>query len=446
MLVLAGLNHRSAPLALRERLAFPEAAIPGALARLVRIESVEEAVVLSTCNRVEVVAWAPAGQPVAARLRAFLSEESGVPAADLARHGYEFEGLAALRHTLQVACGLDSMVLGEPQILGQLRRAYLVAVEAGAAGPNLRRLFPRLLAAARRIRRETGLSRRALSVGHAAVALARKIFGDLRGRAVLVLGSGKMAELAARQLAAHGAAGLAVASRTYSHALELAERTGGTAVAWEEAPAFLRKADVVVTATGAPEPVLRKSDVQQAMRARRNRPLFIVDMAVPRDVEESVNELERVYVYDMDALHGAVDSELEKQRHAAESALRLIEAELPALGRIWQAREVVPTIVALRDRLHEVGRKELDRLRHKLGPLSPRQEEAVRELAYAIIQKVLHRPVRHLKGAAANGSLEDLERLYREIFDLPRAASEEGTEASPVCGRTRGVSGEGLAR
>lgn len=446
MLVLAGLNHRSAPLALRERLALAEAAVPAVLERFLRIESVEEVVLVSTCNRVEVVAWAPAGQPVVGELLALLSRESGVPAEDLARHGYEFEGLAALRHMLQVACGLDSMVVGEPQILGQLRRAYLVAAGVGAAGPNLRRLFPRLLAAARRIRRETGLSRRALSVAHAAVALARKIFGDLRGRAVLVLGSGKMAELAARQFAAHGAAALAVASRTYSHALDLAERIGGTALAWEEALSFLRKADVVVTATGASEPVLRKADVQQAMRARRNRPLFIVDMAVPRDVEESVNDLERVYVYDIDALQGAVDSELEAQRRAAESALRLIEAELQALGRVWQAREVVPTIVALRDRLHDVGRKELERLRHKLGPLSPHQEAAVRELAYAIIQKVLHRPVRHLKSAAANGSLEDLERLYREIFDLSPRVAEEGTGASRAGGTGRGLSGDGLAR
>lgn len=443
MLVLAGLNHRSAPLALRERLAVEESALPAVLERCLRTDSVEEAIFLSTCNRVEIVAWAPAGRSVAAGLWALLSEQSGVPAEDLVRQGYEFEGLDALRHLLQVACGLDSMVLGEPQILGQLRRAYLAAAEAGAAGPNLRRLLPRVLAAARRIRRETGLSRRALSVGHAAVALARKIFGDLGGRWVLVLGSGKMAELAARQLAAHGAAGLAVASRTYSHALELAERIGGTAVTWEQAFSFLPKADVVVTATGASEPVVRKAHVQQAMRARRNRPLFIVDMAVPRDVEESVGDLESVYVYDIDALEGVVDSELEGQRRAADSALRLVETELATLGRVWQAREVVPTIVALRDRLHEVGRKELDRLRHKLGPLTARQEQAVRELAYAIVQKILHRPVRHLRSAASNGSLEELECLYREIFGLSLGAAEDRAAATRGGETKQGLRGDG---
>jgi glutamyl-tRNA reductase len=430
MLVLAGLNHRSAPVAFRERLAVPESELPNLLGRLVG-RGIEEAVVLSTCNRVEVVVWGRETNALLPSVRLFLARESGIPSEQLAPLVYEFEGIEALRHLLQVACGLDSMVLGEPQILGQVRRAYRIALDRGAVGPNFRRIFPRLFAAAKRIRRETGLSHNPVSVGHAAVALARKIFGSLEGRSVLVLGSGKMAELAARQLVSHGAASVWVASRTYSHALALAERVGGTAAPWADLSSLIRRADVVVTATGASEPVLRKTDVQQAMKARRNRPLFIVDMAVPRDVEEAVNDLESVYVYDIDALQGVVDSELAERRRAAERARERIEEELEALGRISKSRELVPTIVALRERLHGVGRNELDRLRRKLGPLSPEQEEAVRELAYAIIQKVLHAPVRHLKRAAANGSSDDLVRLYRDIFELPGggAASSGGDSA-----------------
>ncbi len=430
MLVLVGVNHRSAPVALREKLAFPEGALGESLGRLVVREAIGEALILSTCNRVEVIVQS--GNPVRAlaEVRDFLGAESGITREQVDLYGYDFEGLDVVRHVLQVACGLDSLVLGESQILGQLRRAYAAASEAGSTGPLLRRMFQQVLSAAKRIRHETGISRHAFSIGYAAVALARKIFGDLEGRSVLLLGAGKMAELAARHLTSQGVADLTVSSRTYAHALALAERIGAVAVPWDEAFLCLRKVDVVVTGTAASEPIVRKRDVQDAMRVRRNRPLFMIDVAVPRDVEESVNDLESVYVYDIDALQGVVAAHVEERQLAAERAHRRIETEVEIFGRAWHSREVVPTIVALRRRLHDVGRSELLRLRRKLGSLDPDQEEAVRELAYAIIQKVLHPPIRHLKRASGNGAAEDLRRLYREIFDLPRTDTQGADEAA----------------
>jgi glutamyl-tRNA reductase len=352
---------------------------------------------------------------------------------EIDRYTYVHDGLDAVRHVFRVASGLDSMVLGEPQILGQVKRAYALARESGATGPVLEHLLQQGLAAAKRVRTETGISRHAVSVAYAAVTLARKIFGELEGRPTLLLGAGKMSELAARHLVGHGVSPLLVANRTYSRADDLAREFGGSAIPWDQAFDQLEKVDIVVTGTAAPEPVVRKERVQKAMKARRNRPLFFVDIAVPRDVETAVNDLDNVYVYDVDDLQGVVDSSLEERRRSAEHAAQLLEAEVRAFDLWRQSRMINPTIAALSERLHTIGRDEFSRLRRKMGALSPDQERAVEELTHAIAQKVLHPAVRHLRQSLRKGEAADRAALYHTIFslDVSESAPETGEPQAP---------------
>lgn len=424
MVTLLGVNHRSAPLAFRERIGFAETEIPEVLRGLVLGPRFEEALILSTCNRVEVLARPREGVAGARAIREFLTSSRDVSLEEIERYAYCHEDLEAVRHVFRVASGLDSMVLGEPQILGQVKRAYAVARESGTTGPVLERLLQQGLAAAKRVRSETGIARHAVSVAYAAVTLARKIFGDLEGRSALLLGAGKMSELAARHLAGNGVAPLVVANRTYSRADDLAREFGGLAVPWDRAFEQLEKVDIVVTGTAASEPVVRKERVQAAMRARRNRPLFFVDIAVPRDVETAVNDLDNVYVYDVDDLQGVVDTSLEERKRAADQAAQLLDVEVGEFDLWRQSRRVNPTIAALSARLHGIGKDEFGRLRRKMGSLSPEQERAIEELVHAIAQKVLHPAVRHLKDSVRRGEGSEKSALYERIFALDRAPAE----------------------
>jgi glutamyl-tRNA reductase len=325
------------------------------------------------------------------------------------------------------------MVLGEPQILGQVKRAYAIAKEAGTTGPVLDHLMQQTLAGAKRARTETGISRHAVSVAYAAVHLARKIFGDLSGRSALLLGAGKMTELAARHLVGNGIGSVTVTNRTYTRAVELAEQFGGSALYWEEAFDHLDKIDIVITGTAAPEPVLLKHHVQKAMRLRRNRPLFLVDIAVPRDVDPAVNDFDNVYLYDIDDLQSVVDSSLEERKAAAEAARQLLEGEVKSFDLWRQTLTIAPTIAAMSDHLHHVGRGEIERFHRKLQGLTPDQEKAVEELVRSVVQKILHPAIRTLKGSLQQGHAAERASLYRQIFDLERheAASAPPDEAGP---------------
>jgi glutamyl-tRNA reductase len=429
MLVLVGLNHKSAPLAVREKLGFSEAELPAAVERLVATGPIEEGIIVSTCNRVEIVAKAKERHAGAATLKEFLSRDRGVSLDEVDKFTYAFEETDAVRHLFRVVAGLDSMVLGEPQILGQVKRAYEVAREAGATGAVLDRLLQQGLSAAKRVRTETGISRHAVSIAFAAVELAKKIFGEIGGRSALLLGAGKMTELAARHLVSSGVSRILVANRTYSRAVALAERFSGEAVNWDDGLACLERVDIVVTGTAAAEPVLTKAIVQKAIRARRSRPLFLIDIAVPRDVAPDVNDIDNVYLYDIDDLQGVVDSNLDERRRQAEIAAKMIEGEVESFDHWLQSLDLTPTITALRERLHGIGRSELDRFRRKLGPLSAEQHRTVEELTRAVIQKILHTPIRHLKGCAARGHGGDVAGLYREIFDIPDGAGGAGPPA-----------------
>lgn len=418
MLTLIGMNHRSAPLDLREQACFTESEIPGALRRIVEGTKAAEALILATCNRVEILTRNDGAEGMSRELRAFLSRERSLDDATIDRHVYVHEGLHAVRHVFSVACGLDSLVLGEPQILGQLKRAYAVARESGSTGPVLDRLLQHALAAAKRVRTTTGISRHAVSVAYAAANLARTIFDDLEGRSALLLGAGKMTELAARHLASQGVTDFTVTNRTYARACTLAESLSGTAVAWDQFPRELARVDIVLTGTAAATPVLTKAQVRQAVRQRRGRPLFIVDIAVPRDVEPAVHDLEGVYLYDVDDLQGVVDAGLEERKRAAEDARLMLDVEVLGFDRWRQTVDLGPTIAALHDHLHHVAKDELERFGRKLGALSPEQREVVSDLTRSVIQKILHTPIVSLKSAAERGDARSRAALYREIFGL----------------------------
>jgi glutamyl-tRNA reductase len=429
MLFLLGMNHRSAPLSLRERAAFLDDDLPRALDSLLHAGPFEEALILSTCNRTEIAVRTSGEGEGPAALRRFLEEERGLTAEELELHAYGLQGLDVARHLFHVAAGLDSMILGEPQILGQVRRAYAASQRAGAAGTVLDPLLRHCLSAAKRVRTETGISRHAVSVAYAAVTLARRIFDDLGGRSVLLLGAGKMTELAARHLRASGVERIVVANRTYSRATALAERLGGEPVRWDCALDALERVDVVVTGTAAPQPVVTRARVQEAMQARRGRPLFFIDIAVPRDVDPEVNAIANVYLYDLDDLQGVVEANVDERRRAAEVARERLEAEVRAFGRWLQAQEITPTIVSLREAYLRAGDRELARFRRRLGTLSAEQAEAVDGLTRGLIAKLLHPPIRHLRQAAASGDAQGLAALYRAIFDLvPRAGDEDPHE------------------
>ncbi len=425
MLTLLGMNHRSAPLDLRERACFAEDDLPAALARILESTQAQEALILATCNRVEILTRATDGKNMAGELRAFLARERGLDDATIDRHVYVHKGLHAVRHVFSVACGLDSMILGEPQILGQLKRAYAVARESGSTGPVLDRLLQHALSAAKRVRTVTGISRHAVSVAYAAATLARTIFDGLEGRSVLLLGAGKMTELAARHLASQGVTDLTVTNRTYARACTLAASLGGTVLPWDDFTSQLTRVDIVLTGTAAASPVLTKAQVRQALPARRGRPLFIVDIAVPRDVEPSVHDLPGVYLYDVDDLQGIVDTGLEERRRAAEEARRMLDVEVVGFDRWRQSADLGPTIAALYEHLHHVGHDEIERYERRLASLTPEQRAVVHDLTRSLIQKVLHTPIVSLKSAAERGEAGPRAALYREIFGL---RSEEVAE------------------
>ena len=427
MIVLVGLDHRSAPVSVRERLAFAEDEVPAVLKRLCEEDGIEEAVILSTCNRVEVVVRTRDGIDGAKLVRGFLLRERELDAGQLDGHLKQYVNQHAVLHLYRVAAGLDSMILGEPQILGQVKRAYKTARNAGTTGPILDQLYQRGFAAAKEVRTETGISRYPVSIAFAAVELARKIFGKLDGRSVLVVGAGKMAELAARHLTSSGIERVVVTSRTFEQSENLARRFGGEAVRWDKLWKHVSEVDVVVAGTAATGTVLLRDEVEKALRARRGRPLFIIDIAVPRDVEPSVNELKQVYLYDVDDLQGVVEHNLAERKQAAAECHDRIELHSAAFERWRRGLRMTPAIVALREALMDVRSRELERYRHKLAELTPDQTEVIEELTRGIIQKILHSPIQYLKTLEDRGDATSYVALYQEIFGISPDVTADDT-------------------
>jgi glutamyl-tRNA reductase len=414
---LYGMNHVSAPLEVRERVVFPEGGLEGAVERLVRAGPMAEALILSTCNRTEILthAGAPGAQ---ASLREFLARERTVDGETLERHCYLHVDGQAVRHVFRVASSLDSMVLGEAQILGQVKDAYAAGLRAKGVGTVLDALMQRAFSVAKKVRAETGVARHPVSIAHAAAGLARDIFGDLQGRTILILGAGKMARLAAQHLIGGGVRSVIVCNRSFGRGDELARELGGRAASFDRLFEEMQAADIVIASTAAPHHVVGYDDALRVGRARRGRPLFFIDIAVPRDVEPRVNEIDNIYLYDIDDLQGVVSANLDERRREAILAEAIVEREVEAYLRWLRSLDVAPTIVDLRRRLHDLGEQELERFRGRLGALSPEQQRLIGEMTGALLNKVLHHPIQAIKRAAANGGADRIVWL-REVFGLP---------------------------
>lgn len=424
-LFVTGVSHKTAPIAVREQLAVEEDKLREILLDIHARGIFSEVMILSTCNRVEV--YGVADVPGEARALAFrrLGQQRGLDLAVVDPMLYTKSGTEAVRHCFQVAASLDSMIIGEPQILGQVKEAFALAQSCQTVGPLLHRLLSQAFAVAKKVRTETDLARHAVSVSYAAVELARKIFGGLEGKAVLLIGAGKMGELAARHLVDHGAFPIFVANRTWPRAQEMARVLAGTPVPFDEWPETLMAVDIVITSTGAPEPIVRKGDVEQGLHARRSRPLFFIDIGVPRDVEPSVNELEAVFCYDIDDLRQVVESNVRERLREAQKAEAVVEREVARFLARARDLEVVPTIVSLRERFETIRRSELEKALVNLPSADPPTRRAIESLSQSIVNKILHTPIVKLRESSRSGHGRSWTEMVHELFGLGRERDEE---------------------
>lgn len=417
-LCITGLNHRSAPVEVRECLAFDARSLGQALAELVRRPGIAEGLILSTCNRVEVAVISLDGEDPRPQVQDFLAARRGVDAGWLAPYLYHFEDGEAIRHLFRVASGLDSMVVGEPQILGQLKAAYGAAKAQGAVGGWMEAILTRAFGVAKRVRAETGIGENPVSISSTAVDLARQIFGSLAGRKVMVVGAGKMAEIAMRHLRSAGVSRIYVTNRTLERARAMAEAFEGSVVEYDRFLDALPEMDIVLTSSGAPFYLLRKDHMRRVLEARRNRPVFLIDIAVPRNVDPAVNELDNVFLYDIDDLQRVAEANLGERRKRAELAERIVAEEVERMVARLRAREVTPTIVELQERLEQLRQAELARYRSRLGPLSPEQRNAVEALTRGLLAKLAHGPISELRRQAGRPEGFQTIELIRRIFRL----------------------------
>jgi len=434
-LFAVGLSHRTAPVELRESVDFSRKGLDAALAELASRGIGRELVVLSTCNRAEIYAVGETDE-TADHIGRFFSEYHDIPHAEVHQHLYVHRGPDVARHLFRVAAGLDSLVVGEPQILGQVKAAYAVASDGQFTAALTNRLFHSAFSVGKRVRSETGLGEGAVSVSYAAIALAKKIFGDLKDRAVLILGAGEMAKLTGIHLQSQHVKQITIASRTFQTAQNLAERLDGVAVAWDRVDAALTAADIIVTATGASEPVLTRSRVEEAMRSRRHRPLFIIDIAVPRDVDAAVGSLDQVFLYNIDDLRTIVQENLARRGAELARAEAIVDQEVARYTAWMQSREIVPTVVALRQRFEAIRRAELQRLEPKLANLPPEARSRIDEVTRLIVEKLLLTPTEQLKSVSDEAMIvayaDALNRLFSLAQDKDRdaVAPEEESEVS----------------
>ncbi|HXZ80478.1 MAG TPA: glutamyl-tRNA reductase [Terriglobales bacterium] len=412
---LIGVNHRSAPVEIRERFAVSESRLPDALQHLLHYPGVEEGIILSTCNRVEVLAGLQNG---AADLRGFVADYFKLPHAEFEPYLYEFREKEAIKHLFRVTSSLDSMVVGEPQILGQVKEAYAIARAVGAVHSQLDALLTRSFAVAKKVRNETAIASSAVSVASVAVELAKKIFGDLKGKSVYLVGAGKMCELAARHLLASGIATIYVVNRTHERALEMARRFDGQALQFSDLYDTCDKADIVITSTGAPHAIFRREHGEAFMARRRNRPMFFIDIAVPRDVDPTLNDVDGIFVYDIDDLQQVVSSHISDRKREALKAEDIVALEVERFSERLRTLDVVPTILSLQEYLDDIRQAEIERFRSRLGTLTPEQEVAIDALTRGMVNKIMHTPITNLKSAARQPEATTVVEVMRRLFNL----------------------------
>jgi glutamyl-tRNA reductase len=413
-LALVGLSHKTAPVEIRERLAFETERMDEALHTLTAYEGVSEAMILSTCNRVEIITDAPRNEA----LREFLCSWHRVSPDSVAHYLYDLRNNEVIRHLFRVASSLDSMVVGEPQILGQVKEAYRVANNAGTVGFEIGSLMDRALVVAKRVRTETGIAQSAVSVSYAAVELARKIFGDLTGKSVMIIGASKMGELAARHLKRAGVSMVMVTNRTFDRAVGMAQLFDGAAIQFEHLGDHIDRADIVISSTGAPHFVITKPDAERIIRKRKNNPVFFIDIAVPRDIDPAVNDIDNVFLYDIDDLQQTVDDNIRDRLGEASRAEDIIDIEVLSFCDRQQTREIAPTIVAIKDSVEKLRREVIERNRKHLGPLTPDQQEAVDRITQSMANSLLHQPISELKEIARKPDGGKYAALIRRIFNV----------------------------
>jgi glutamyl-tRNA reductase len=418
-IVLVGINHKTAPVEVRELLAFSDQACADGLRRLVDGDIVREGLIVSTCNRVEILSATTTEQLERGtqRIAEFLDSERNLPVGYLKEHLYSHTNEEAVRHIFRVASSLDSMVIGEPQVLGQVRHAYSLAVEAGTAGRVLNRLVHHTFRVAKRIRSETGIAASAVSISYMAVELGKKIFDSLKGRTVMLIGAGEMAELSAHHLVSAGASRVLIANRTVESAQRLAQEFNGVAVPFEQLVEFLAEADVVICSTGAPNYIVTPAMVRESFERRRNRPTCMIDISVPRNIDPEVGNVPNVFVFDIDDLESVISSNIREREREAERAELIVQSEVMQFQQSLRVMDIGPTIGAVRQKLQELARAELARQRKRLGPLTPEQEAAIEALLMSTVNKISH-PVLNQMRRSYEISDSDTVQALRDIFGV----------------------------
>ena len=428
-----GVNHKTAPVEVRERFAIPESRMPEALGKLTSMEGVEEGMIVSTCNRVEIFARSKNGN---CDLQKFVREYFGFSEGEYEPYIFQHEQMEAVKHVFRVASSLDSMVVGEGQILGQVKEAYATARALGAVNSQLDQLLTRAFAVAKKVRNETTIASSSVSIASVAVELAEKIFGSLTGKSVYLVGAGKMCELAARHLIAHGAKKIYVGNRTFDRAVNLAEKFNGEAIPFERLYDTVPWADIIISSTGAPHAIFRKEHGEKFLQIRKNRPMFFIDIAVPRDIDPALNDLDGIFVYNIDDLQQVRQSHMGDRQKEAVRAESMVDEEVRRFEARAQTAEVVPTIVSLQQHLENLRQAELDRVRGRLGELTPEQEMAVETLTRGIINKIMHTPITTLKSAARDPESTTVIDVVRKLFNLQtEPKSEPNQPAAPLAAR-----------
>ncbi|WP_372682232.1 glutamyl-tRNA reductase [Desulfosarcina sp.] len=417
-IVLLGLNHKTASVDVRECIAFTAEETDRALAMLRENPTIGESILFSTCNRIELLMAVDEREAAVAIAKQFIAEFKKVPLSQFENALYQYVGDEAVRHTLQVAASLDSMVVGEPQILGQMKEAYRKATVEKTSGVILNKLLHRTFFVAKKVRTETGIGDHAVSISYAAIELGKKIFGDLQGKRVMLIGAGEMAELAVEHLIRNRVGTITVANRTFSRGVELANRFNGKAIKFEEIIDFINDADIVISSTGANDYVLRKGQIKTAMKSRRNRSLFLIDIAVPRDIDPDINRITNAYVYDIDDLKGIVDENMEDRNREAVKAQRIIDEAVIGFRKWVDTLKVVPTIVSLRGKVEAMARQELEKTLVSLGHLSESDKRTIERMTGALVNKILHEPTDFLKKDGCRGNKSVALDLTRKLFNL----------------------------
>jgi len=416
-IILLGINHKTAPVEIRERLAVSKEEAAEMLDAIKESASVNEVVIFSTCNRVEILMAANDKAGAVEAAKSHLSEFKNVPLSLFQDSIYIHEGDEAVRHIFRVASSLDSMMVGEPQILGQIKEAYFNATKRKTSGVILNRLLHRTFFTAKRIRTETGIGDNAVSISYAAIELARKIFGQLEGKKVLLIGAGEMAELAVEHLLKNRVKEIFVANRTFKNGVELARRFGGSAIRFEEIPGFIMQVDIIISSTGSPDIILTKDQVKRIMPGRRNRPIFFIDIAVPRDIDPDINKLNNAYVYDIDDLNGVIDENIEDRNREAIKGERIIDEAVISFRQWYDSLDVVPTIIALRNKIDSIATAEIEKTMHAMN-IAESEREALYKMKNALINKIMHNPTLLLKRDGCHGNNSVYIDVARKLFNL----------------------------